>query len=246
MSALSRAVVAAATLALALATPAIAADDAHADLCLELDAGAVTEAEWEKLEVAVSDVIATSSALFPAPTVSASALRLDVASGHAELPVAAGAPCLEPGYAWTARFGSHFLGSGAERMLAEAPTTPGIESNVIIEWHPDEARLRTQLHFAGPFDIPNGTCWVDDTLSVETETGTVLASGEQGQKTSLLAGSACGRFFDHLPDGGAGEQVATLLPRSIGLPDGSSLHFAAEDVSVSDAAITIAGSLSRD
>lgn len=234
-------------LALGLGLPVLAAAEGPADVCLELATGTVDEAEWVVIEASVAEVVATRSALFPEPSIEvATPLRLDIASGHEGLPVATGAPCLEPGSEWTARFGRHFLGAGAELMLAEAPTTAGIDSSVVIEWYPDEARLRTRLDFAGPFDIPNGTCWVDDTLVVDAASGIVTASAEQGLETSLFAEGACRRFFDHLPDGGAGEQAVTLLPAAIELGDGVMLHFVADDVLVREDAVVVAGSLSRD
>ena len=73
-------------------------------------------------------------------------------------------------------------------MLADAPTTPGIDSDVTIEWQPDAARLRTTLTFAGPLDIPNGKCWIDDTLSVDDATGTVVASGEPALQIGFVFG----------------------------------------------------------
>jgi hypothetical protein len=172
--------------------------------------------------------------------------RFDIWSGQEGMAVGVGAPCLEPGATWTARFGRDFLQAGAERMLAEAPTTPGIASNVTIEWYPDETRLRTILEFAGPLDIPNGQCWVDDVLSVDSATGTVSASGEPGVQTSPFAEGACGRFFDHLPDGGAGEQAVTLLPAAIDVGGGQALRFVAERVEVQEDAVVVSGSLGRD
>jgi hypothetical protein len=130
-------------------------------------------------------------------------------------------------------------------MLAEAPTTPGIDSEVIIYWYPDETRMRTLLAFAGPLDIPNGTCWIDDVLAVDAATGTVVASGEQGLKTSPFAEVACDRFFDHLPDGGAGEQAVSLLPATVTLAAGSELRFVAEEVLVTDEAVSVSGRLER-
>jgi hypothetical protein len=131
-------------------------------------------------------------------------------------------------------------------MLAEAPTTPGIDSDVSLEWYPSETRLRTTLVFAGPLDIPNGTCWIDDALTVDSDSGTVRASSDRGVKTSPFAEGACGRFFDHLPDGGAGEQAVTLLPAVVDLVDGGALRFVAEDVLVAEDAVTVLGRLERD
>jgi hypothetical protein len=98
------------------------------------------------------------------------------------------------------------------------------------------------LVFAGPLDIPNGTCWVDDVLSVDAVGGIVAASGEQGLETSPFAEGACRRFFGFLPDGGAGEQAVTLLPLSVELDDGV-IRLVAQAVTVRDDAIVMAGSL---
>jgi hypothetical protein len=131
-------------------------------------------------------------------------------------------------------------------MLAEAPTTPGIRSEVSIEWDPEGTRMRTTLVFAGPLDIPNGTCWIDDALAVDAATGSVIASGEEGVRTSPFAEGACSRFFDHLPQGGAGEQAVTLLPRVVALADGSVLRFVAEDVLVEVNAVSVSGTIAHD
>lgn len=236
-------VLASAVLVVLASTPAGAAEPA--DVCLEFAPGVLAEAEWPALKAGVMDATGARSALFPAPDVSQTDSRLDVRSGHATaLADRAGSACLEPGFEWTSRFGQPFLQAGAERMLAEAPTTPGIHSEVSIEWYPDDDRLRTVLRFAGPLDIPNGTCWVDDTLWIEG--GAVMASGEQGVETSLFAEGACGRFFDHLPDGGAGEQAVTLLPAVVGLPSGGALRLVAEVVTVRDDAVVVSGRLERD
>jgi hypothetical protein len=192
----------------------------------------------------VAEAISGRPALFPAPRVGQESSRLDIDSGHIRQVRDYGG-CLEPGAEWTARFGRAFLEAGADQMLAEAPTTPGIDSDVTIDWYPSEGRMRTTLVFAGPLDIPNGTCWIDDALVVDAETGTVAASGEQGLETSPFAEGACGRFFDHLPDGGAGEQAVTLLPTSVALPGGGELRFVAEDVAVTEHAVSVWGTLER-
>jgi hypothetical protein len=214
-----------------------------ADVCLEIASSAVSAEEWAALGSPVSEAVGTRTALFPNPRFDSSGSRLAISSGHDGL-ASGGNGCLEDGREWTSRFDRDFLQAGAELMLAEAPTTPGIDSVVTIEWHPEESRVRTTLAFAGPLDIPNGTCWVDDALEVQD--GVVRASGERGVKTSPFAESACSRFFDHLPDGGAGEQAVTLLPTIIELPDGGQLRFVAEDVSVREDALVVMGSLVRE
>jgi hypothetical protein len=216
-------------------------------VCLELAAGALTDTEWAVLERDVATAVASRPALFHQPVIAGDPLRrFDIWSGREGPPVSDGASCLEPGSEWTARFGRDFLQAGADQMLADAPTTPGIGSEVTLEPYPRESRLRTTLDFAGPFDIPNGTCWVDDVLSVDASSGLVVASGEQGLETSPFAEGACGRFFSYLPDGGAGEQAVTLLPSSVELGDGAVLRFVAHEVAVRDDAVTVAGRLQRD
>lgn len=232
----------------------------HADVCLELAATALPAGAWGAVVAAVDDVGARRTALFPVPTVvaqpvtepgedassspPATTLRLDVHSGHAGgTAPGTSAACLEPGVDWTARFDRGFLQAAADRMLADAPTTPGISSEIEVEWYPDDARIRTALAFEGPLGIPNGHCWVDDRLVVDPASGVVRASGEEGLETSPFAEGACGRFFDHLPDGGAGEQVVELLPVSVALEDGRELWFVATRVTVRDDAVVVVGVL---
>jgi hypothetical protein len=232
-------------LVLTVAQP-VAADllpPGDADVCLEIASSAISAEEWAALGSPVTEAVGARTALFPSPRFDSAGNRLTISSGHAGL--ASGHDgCLEGGHEWTSRFDRDFLEAGAELMLAEAPTTPGIDSAVTIEWHPQESRRRTTLEFAGPFDIPNGTCWIDDVLAVAD--GIVTTTGEQGVRTSPFAESACGRFFEHLPQGGAGEQAVTLLPMTIELPDGGQLRFVAEEVSVQEDALVVAGSLARD
>jgi hypothetical protein len=191
----------------------------------------------------VAEAIAPRTALFPEPSLHETGTRLDIGAGHEDATPGTG-PCLEPGFEWTVRFDRDFLQAGAERMLAEAPTTPGISSAVEIEWLPAGSLVRTVLVFAGPLDIPNGTCWIDDVVAVEE--GVVTASGERGLRTSPFAEGACGRFYEHLAQGGAGEQAVTLLPATVALADGGSLRFVAEDVSVGEDALVVSGSLARE
>jgi hypothetical protein len=229
---------------LLLTSSAVVASEHPADVCLEVAAGAVAMEDWRAVAASVSESVAQRTALFPAPQLVEEPARIDIDSGHlGGDPGHAG--CLKPGTDWTARFGREFLEAGADQMLAEAPTTPGIDSEVTIEWYPDEARMRTALVFAGPLDIPNGTCWIDDTLSIDAAEGIVVASGDQGVETSPFAEGACGRFFDHLPQGGAGEQAVTLLPPRVVLPDGDELRFVAEDVLVEEDAVSVSGRLER-
>lgn len=226
------------------ADPAGPPTEQLADVCLEVASGSLSTQDWAEVTTAVDEAVAARSALFPSPQLDQEPTRLDIDSGHLRRERGYG-PCLQPGAEWTARFGREFLEAGADQMLAEAPTTPGIASDVVIDWYPSETRMRTLLAFAGPLDIPNGTCWIDDALSVDVATGSVVASGEQGVKTSLFAEGACDRFFDHLPDGGAGQQAVTLLPRTVMLSDGSELRFVAEGVSVTEDSVLTWGRLEQ-
>lgn len=229
--------------ALLLAGAAVAADAPAADVCLELAPEVVGPEEWSSVVAAIVEAITPRTALFPAPSLDETGTRLAIDAGDGEGRPATGS-CLEPGFEWSARFERDFLQAGAERMLAEAPTTPGITSAVDIEWLPAESRLRTVLVFAGPLDIPNGTCWIDDVIAIED--GVVTASGERGLRTSPFAEGACGRFYEHLPQGGAGEQAVTLLPATVMLSDGRRLRFEAQDVTVREDALVVSGSLARE
>jgi len=223
-----------------LASSHVSATEHPADVCLEVAPDALPTEDWDAVAAAVSVAISERPALFPFPHIDRQPTRLDIDSGHLR-EERSYSGCLEPGAEWTARFGRDFLEAGADYLLAQAPTTPGIDSDVTIEWYPDEARMRTTLVFAGPLDIPNGTCWIDDALAANDETGTVAASGEQGVRTSPFAEGACSRFFDHLPDGGAGEQAVTLLPASVTLADGGVVRFVAQDVNVTEGSVTVSG-----
>jgi hypothetical protein len=229
--------------ALLLAGAAVAADAPAADVCLELAPEVVGPEEWSSVVAAVAEAVTPRTALFPAPSLDETGTRLAIDAGDGEATPATSS-CLESGFEWSARFDRAFLQAGAERMLAEAPTTPGITSAVDIEWLPAESRLRTVLVFAGPLDIPNGTCWIDDVIAIED--GVVTASGERGLRTSPFAEGACGRFYEHLPQGGAGEQAVTLLPATVMLSDGRRLRFEAQDVSVREDALVVSGSLARE
>jgi hypothetical protein len=222
----------------------VAAAERPADICFETASGALEDAEWAAMRELVASATAARPALFPRAELRQHGSRLDVASGHAHADAGAGAACLVAGHEWSTRYDRGFLQAGAERVLAEAPTTPGIASSVIIEWHPEEARLRTLLEFGGPFDIPNGRCWIDEVLVVDETRGHVVAQTERGLATSPFAESACTRFYDHLPEGGAGEQAISLLPEEFAVGD-RPVRLVAETVSVLEDAILVSGRIQR-
>lgn len=228
----------------------------HPDLCLEIVTDGLPDGAWEQvIETVMSESVTVREGLFPAPAVEATetadpasgaspSARMAVHSGHTGGSVpGASAACLQEGLDWTVRFDRAFLTSSAAQMLADAPTTPGIRSEVSIEWHPRESRVRTLLTFAGPLDIPNGRCWVDDVLTIDETTGIAVSSGDQGLETSPFAEGACGRFFSYLPDGGAGEQAITLLPTEVLLDDGTRLRFISTEVTVTEEGIAVGGVL---
>ena len=241
-----RARVAGATAALAVSlTAGVVLADAHpADVCFEIAPEILRAGDWEVVGHAVDESMAQRSALFPSPRVERSATRLDIDSGH--LTAEPGhASCLVPGFEWTSRFGREFIAAGADQLLEEAPKTPGFSSSSLIEWYPDESRMRTTLEFSGPLGIPNGACWVDDVLTVDVATGSVSTSRERDQETSPLGGIVCDRFYAALPDGGAGEQTVSLLPETVAMPDGGELRFVVESVVVGEDALSVSGRLDR-
>jgi hypothetical protein len=228
-----------------------AADEQRSDVCLEIVADSLPDGAWTQVIEAVDEVVSGRPDLFPTPvwsvTLSGQTQRIDyVARGDVAEDAGPVTDCLAGGADWTVRVGRAFLDAGADRMLELGPTTPGIESSVDVEWFPGEDRVTTTLVFAGPLDIPNGTCWIDDTLGVDGATASAISIVEHGVQTSLFAESACGRFFDHLDKGGAGEQAITLLPTSLTLPVSSTLQLTVEDVTVEDDGIVISGSVGVD
>ena len=233
--------------ALLTLTGPVVADVADPDVCLAVRTEGLPAEAWPAIIAAVDAATATEARpqLFPERTRevllgepgTAAVIMIRAAGPDGEM----GPACDTGNAAWVARISRTFLSDGADRMLAAAPTTPGIDSDVVVEWYPDESRVRTWLAFEGPLGIPNGTCWIDDELWLSGDVAATTA--QRGLKTSPFAESACGRFFDHLTRGGAGEQAITLLPDRVSLADGSAVVFVAEAVEVADDAIELSGSL---
>ena len=244
--------VAASALMLAGTSPgSVSGAEATPDVCLSVRLGDLPDrAAWPEIIGAVDAATASEARpqLFPAR-------ELEVLLGADDAPAIIAIwreartseqdpvldGCVADGATWTARIGRSFLVAGADNELAAAPTTPGIESNVEVEWYPDEGRVRTWLEFEGPLGIPNGTCWIDDVLT--TERGVAVASGDTDLRTSPFAEGACGRFFDYLARGGAGEQAVTLLPSVVPLADGGTLAFLVSSVTVEEDAILMSGTV---
>jgi hypothetical protein len=120
---------------------------------------------------------------------------------------------------WWASIAGEFLRAGTKRELAATPTTPGFTSSIDVEWDESADIVRTVLTFSGPFDIPNGTCWLDDVVADDGQGGTAVATAT-GSRTSPFGDGVCGRFEDYLSErGGAGAQALDLLPRELVLGD---------------------------
>jgi hypothetical protein len=230
---------------LVLSGGVVRAAEHPADVCFEIAPELLVAGDWAVVGEAVDESVAQRPALFPDPRIDREPTRLDIDSGHLTKEPGHGS-CLVPGFEWTSRFGRDFIEAGADQLLEDAPKTPGFSSSGTIEWYPDENRMRTSLEFSGPLGIPNGTCWVDDVLTVDVASGSVGTSRERDRDTSPLGGVVCDRFYSYLPDGGAGEQTVSLLPETVALPDGSELRFVVEDVVVGEDALIVSGRLQRD
>lgn len=64
-----------------------------------------------------------------------------------------------------------------------------------------------------------GTCWIDDVLSVDPGTGTVVTNASTGMDVDPFTEAACQKFGAFMTEGGAGEQALSLLPLAIPLGD---------------------------
>lgn len=258
---------------LALACPVVAAaapdPEGLPDVCLAVagavtsDAPDLTPEAWAAVVTAVDAAVAARPTLIPDRSVVADpdpagargdrgpgGLRIGIwSTGGSEpgssarrLEHLSAAGCPDHEAPWSVRVSGDFLRAGTKRELAAAPTTPGFESQIDVEWYPAEGRVRTMLEFSGPFGIPNGRCWMDDFLDVGDD-GRARSRVETGLRTSPFAEGVCGRFEDHLSDGGAGAQAIMLLPTEVAVADGSSVRFVVDSVEVTDDAIVLSGSL---
>jgi hypothetical protein len=148
------------------------------------------------------------------------------------------------GRAWSAAIAGEFLRAGTKRELAATPTTPGFTSSIDVEWDESTDSVRTVLTFSGPFDIPNGTCWLDDVVTEDGRGGTQVAT-TTGSRTSAFGDGVCGRFEDYLAErGGAGAQALDLLPRELALED-RSLRLRVDGVDVRADGVHLWGSIEQ-
>lgn len=246
---------------LATCNPVAASEAAPGpDMCLAITDLSATA--WASVVVDVADTAAAHAILFPDPLMvtdpapsGAPVARATIAvwaTGGSDPAVTddppdlAGQPgarpdCTVEGSGWLLRFERGFLDAAADRMLADAPTTPGFSSSVDLEWAPGDDRVRTTLTFSGPFGIPNGTCWIDESLA--SDAGRVVVAADTGMQTSPLGDIACGRFFEHLGLGGAGAQAVSLVPVDVEVPGAPGLRFDVTAVDVTDDAILVSGLL---
>jgi hypothetical protein len=240
----------------------VAADEATPgpDMCLAITDLSATA--WASVVADVADTVAAHATLFPDPLmvtdptpagapVAGATIAVWATGGSDPVvtddpPRLAAQPDARPGCAvegpgWRLRFERGFLDAAADRMLADAPTTPGFSSSVDLEWAPGDDRVRTTLTFSGPFGVPNGTCWIDESLA--SDAGRVVIAADTGMQTSPLGDIACGRFFEHLGEGGAGAQAVSLVPVDVEVPGASGLRFGVTAVDVTDDAILVSGLL---
>jgi hypothetical protein len=243
---------------------AVAAADARLapDLCLELDPGTlgVELAEADARE-ALAAAVAARPDLFPDPVVEAhavsssgggSALRLGAwavrgseATASARSAALADQGCAEPGLAWSARVSHALLADGAERRASSVSLAPGVTAHIGVELHPSEGRVRTALDFSMPLGM-GGVCWVDDRLGVDAAGGGLTVATEVGQEVTPFAEYACERFLDLMPEGGAGEQAASLVPGAVRSVDGSPVRLGVAGVRVESGAVVVSGAPAGD
>ena len=168
----------------------------------------------------------------------------------------AAADCLADAAGWTTTISGDLLQAGAERILAGArlpdesgtpPIREDAEAAITVEFDPAEGRVRTTLEFKVPIGFLRlgGTCWIDDVLSVDPATGTVVTSASTGMNVDPFTESACQKFGAFMTEGGAGEQALSLLPVAIPLADGTTARFVATSANVSARGIVMSGALRR-
>ncbi len=107
------------------------------------------------------------------------------------------------------------LADAADRLLERADFGSDWTGNIEVTFHPEEARVRSTLDFSGPFGI-EGSCWIDETLAIESDSGRPLVVGQSGDDAGLPGLVACRRFEAEMSEGGAGAQALALLPATIG------------------------------
>ena len=257
------ALLAAAWTTLAVGPPAVAADAvAPPDLCLAVGLERADPMDVDAIVGALGDALATRPVLIPAPSIlpvvsdlsdGSHFVRVPAWSDAATAPAKAARPGDVPGLcgddvpagSWAAAIAGEFLRAGTKRELAAQRTTPGFTSAIDVTWDDAADRVRTVLTFSGPFDIPNGTCWMDDVVSADGQGGTHAETTTDSQ-TSPFGDGVCGRFDEYLSNGGAGAQALVLLPREIGLPGGRVLRLSVDGVDVDADAIRLWGDVVDD
>ena len=157
---------------------------------------------------------------------------------------------------WEARVSRDLLFAAAELILARArvpdesgepPIPADATTEIIVDFYPEEARIRTMLKFNVPvmFLNPGGECWIDDVLvpGGEGVPPTSIATG--GQQTDPLVGSACDLFRAFMSDGGLGERALSLLPAKVTLSDGTTIALEASVVEVAVDTLILGGTIER-
>lgn len=153
--------------------------------------------------------------------------------------VASAASCAPSGHDWTFAVTHDLLSDGADRLLRQAHFDSDWNARIVVSLHPGQSRIRTKLHFSGPFGV-RGTCWVDESLVIDLQTGLPDVERKSVNDAGLPGLVACGRFEDELSGGGAGAQALSLFPADLTEGD-QGVALAVTHVAVSDEAVVISG-----
>ena len=153
-------------------------------------------------------------------------------------------PCRATSSGWTAAVTMDLLADGADAILAAEQLSEGWSGSVAVTVEPDRSVVHTELTFTGPLGI-GGHCWIDETVTIDPATSTIVLTAESGNDAGLAGLVACRRFEDSMVEGGAGGQAMALLTYvgSGQLVGGQ--RFAVESVEVGEEAIVLSGSVTR-
>jgi hypothetical protein len=123
-------------------------------------------------------------------------------------------PCPSEEDGWAFVVTSDLLADGADRLMERAEFGAEWSGRIDVSFYPEDTRVRSTLHFSGPLGIA-GSCWIDETLAVDPDSGSPAVASESGDDAGLAGFVACRRFADELAEGGAGAQALALFPTSL-------------------------------
>lgn len=221
-------------------------------LCLAI--APVAGLDTDELVARVDERIARQPHLFPSATRSADAsLGIDGSVFVTARPLGgdgpgsgadASEPCRPADGGWVAAISRDLLSDGADRLLADADINDPWTGAVDVSLDAGGETVRSLLRFTGPLGI-SGTCWVDETLSVDPTTAAVAVSAASGDDAGFAGMVACTRFADSMPDGAAGAQALALVPHGDGgIVDG--VRLLVSSVEVTPDAIVVQGRIETD